>query len=67
VNTVTSAISNWKTSSAGLALGAAVLVALNAFKPGMSIKQWVGAAALAILSALPGILAHDGQTTPAKP
>lgn len=55
------AIQNWKTSTAGVALGAGVLVALGAFKPGMTISQWAGAAALAVLAALPGILAHDGQ------
>lgn len=59
------AIQNWKTSTAGMALGAAVLVALGVYKPGMTIGQWAGAAALAVLAALPGILAHDGQPKPA--
>jgi hypothetical protein len=61
---VQAAITNWKTSVAGVVLGASVLVALNAYKPGMSLKQWVGSALLAILAAMPGILAHDGQATP---
>jgi hypothetical protein len=55
------AIQNWKTSTAGVALGAGVLVALGAYKQGMTIGQWLAAAGLAVLAALPGILAHDGQ------
>jgi hypothetical protein len=64
---VNAAVKNWKTSAAGVALGAGVLVALNAYKPGMSIKEWGGAAFIAILSALPGILAHDGHDGPPAP
>ena len=60
---IQNAITHWKTSTAGIILGAAVLVALNAFKPGMNLKQWAGAAVLAILSAMPGILAADGKVS----
>ena len=59
------AIQNWKTSTAGVVLGAAVLVALGVYKPGMTLRQWAGTALLAVLAALPGILAHDGQPTAA--
>lgn len=57
------AITHWKTSTAGVLLGATFLVALNAFKPGMSLKQWTMAAGGAILIALPHLLASDASNT----
>lgn len=56
---VQNALVHWKTSTAGVILGAAFLVALGAYKPGMTVGQWSSAAVGAILLALPGILAHD--------
>jgi hypothetical protein len=61
------ALKNWKTSAAGVALGAAVLAAVAAYKPGMTLKEWAGAAVIAALAALPGILAHDGVAPAPKP
>lgn len=58
---IQNAITHWKTSTAGVVFGAALLVALNSFKPGMTVKQWVGAAVVAIVGALPGILSADAK------
>jgi hypothetical protein len=63
MNTV---ITNWKTTLAGIG-GGVLLAALTVYHPGMTVKQWAGAAIVAIVGALPGILAHDGfipTTTP---
>jgi hypothetical protein len=53
------AVKNWKTTVSGIA-GGVLLAALTVYKPGMSIRQWALAAAVAAIGALPGILAHDG-------
>lgn len=60
MNTV---ITNWKTTASGIA-GGLLLAALTVYHQGMTVKQWAGAALVAIVGALPGILAHDGFTPP---
>jgi len=57
---------NWKTTVAGIA-GGLLLSALTVYKPGMTVKQWGLAALVAVVGALPGILAHDGFAVPAAP
>ena len=57
--TVNAAVVNWKTTVAGIAFGLAVFAA-QAYKSGMTPKQWAVAIGSGVLAALPGILAHDG-------
>ena len=51
-------LTNWKTTLAGLAFGAAVIAA-QAYQPGMTPVQWGKAILLGLLAALPGVLAKD--------
>jgi Na+-transporting NADH:ubiquinone oxidoreductase subunit NqrB len=55
------AITNWKTSTAGVAFGVCWVAAMNAYHPGMTLKQWIFPALVGVSGALMGILAHDGQ------
>ena len=57
------ALKNWKTTLAGLAVGI-LLAALTVYHAGMTWKEWLAAAGIAIIGALPGILAQDGITLP---
>jgi hypothetical protein len=60
------ALTNWKTTLAGIA-GGLLLSALTVYHPGMTVKEWAGAALVAAVGALPGILAHDGFLPASKP
>lgn len=59
------ALTNWKTTVAGIVAGLAVFAA-QAYQPNMTFKQWGIAVASGLGTALMGILAHDGFTPAAK-
>ena len=51
------ATQHWKTSTAGVAAGLAVIA--GSYQHGMTVSQW----ALAAILALFGLVAHDGKVT----
>lgn len=58
------ALTHWKTSTAGIAFGLCWTAAMNAYHPGMTVKQWILPALVGVSGALLGILSADGQPKP---